>query len=157
MSLVKPVIYNDSGELERLQAGDTLDASVTNPEAISLTAGTGGVTIGNPVYLSAANTGTKAKADAAATSKVFAFAKETVAEGVSFNALIDGLVTLTTGQWDAIAGTTGGLAAGTDYFLDNATAGLITSTPPTTGYSLKVIRGVSTTIGLILKERVIKL
>ena len=38
----------------------------------------------------------------------------------------------TTAQWDAVAGTTGGLAFGANYFLSAGTAGLLTATAPTT-------------------------
>lgn len=43
----------------------------------------------------------------------------------------DGVVHLTTDQWDEITGGTGGLALGTTYYLATGpTSGLLTDTPP---------------------------
>lgn len=44
-----------------------------------------------------------------------------------------GLLTLETAQWDAIAGTSGGLAKDTLYYVSPTTAGHITSTAPSAG------------------------
>lgn len=41
-----------------------------------------------------------------------------------------GLVTLSTADWDAVAGTTGGLARGSFYYVSAATPGHLTSTKP---------------------------
>jgi hypothetical protein len=45
-----------------------------------------------------------------------------------------GSMAATTAQWDAVAGTSGGLAPNTTYWLSGTTAGAITSTAPTTGW-----------------------
>jgi len=56
-----------------------------------------------------------------------------------------GIVTLTTAQWDAIAGTSGGLQRGSVYYVDQSTAGALTSTTPTGGQT-------STQVGLALNS-----
>lgn len=57
---------------------------------------------------------------------------------------LSGLVDATTAQWDAVTGDTGGLVEGEVYYL-GTTAGSITSTPPTTGFVVKVGNAVSPT------------
>ena len=56
-----------------------------------------------------------------------------------------GKITLATGLWDAIAGTTGGLTAGQYYLLSNTTAGNLTSTEPTTNYRQTIIKAANST------------
>ena len=57
------------------------------------------------------------------------------------------IVTGTTAQWDAVAGTTGGLTANTMYFLSPSTPGNLTATAPSTvgQYVCPVGIGISTT------------
>lgn len=43
---------------------------------------------------------------------------------------VDGILTLTTGQWDTVLGTIGGLATGMNYFVGNS--GIISVNPPVT-------------------------
>jgi hypothetical protein len=57
-----------------------------------------------------------------------------------------GSMTATTAQWDAVAGTSGGLVANTTYWLSTATAGSITSTPPSTGWVQPVGIAASATV-----------
>jgi hypothetical protein len=46
-----------------------------------------------------------------------------------------GVVKLTTEQWDAVAGTSGGLSGGTLYYVSQASPGFLTDVAPTTGQS----------------------
>ncbi len=103
--------------------------------------------VGNVVYSSAAGTVKKAQANALATSRVMGLTLTATAAAGSATIKTGEVVTLTTGQWDAIAGTTGGLTFGTPYFLSAATAGLLTATAPsTTGQQwVQVGIGLSTT------------
>ncbi|HBE31531.1 MAG TPA: hypothetical protein DD990_09390 [Cyanobacteria bacterium UBA11368] len=50
----------------------------------------------------------------------------------------DGVISGTTGEWDAIASTTGGLIPGNYYFLNVSEAGKITSFPPNSGQLVKL-------------------
>ncbi len=120
----------------------------SNPTLTALTNGEASAFIvGNVVYSSAAGTVKKAKADALGTSWVCGLTLTATAAAGSATIQTGGVVTLTTGQWDAIAGTTGGLTFGTPYFLSAATAGLLTATAPsTTGQQwVQVGIGLSTT------------
>lgn len=114
------------------------------------------IVIGTPVYVSANDTVDKAKADAVGTVNVVGFVAEpSIASSASGGILMDGVLSATTGQWDAVAGTTGGLTKDVIYYLSTATAGQITSTPPTTGYTKELGIGVSTTeLKIDIKNRI---
>lgn len=156
MALRKPLVLVD-GKPQQLQAGDNLDATITSHEDITLTVGAGNWVIGVPVYMSAASTATTAKADAEATSTVIGLAIESATAAATGTVRLDGTLTLTTEQWDTICGTTGGLVYNTPYYLDNGTAGKLTGTAVTTGYSTQIIRGISATTAKIEITPVIKL
>jgi hypothetical protein len=50
-----------------------------------------------------------------------------------------GPLTLTTAEWDVVVtGQTGGLTAGTAYYVSTATAGKLTATKPTTAFTVRV-------------------
>jgi len=159
MAAKKPLALY-SGQLQQLQTGDTLDAEVSGKETVSLTnKNAGTITICQAVYIkSTADQCDLAQADAAGTSDVIGLvADATITADASGSIQTNGVVTATTGQWDAVAGTTGGLAAGTKYWLSAATAGNITATPPTSGYITYVGVGLSTTELLLEPDRAIKL
>lgn len=78
---------------------------------------------GSPVYSSATGAMNLAKADNATTAECIGLvpaAVLTAAQGLAQE--IDS-ITLTTAQWDAITGGSGGLTPGTRYVLSAATAG----------------------------------
>jgi hypothetical protein len=60
---------------------------------------------------------------------------------------VDGFLTATTGQWDAVTGQTGGLTPGALYYLSVATAGKLTLTATETvgEFVERVGKAVSTT------------
>jgi hypothetical protein len=68
-------------------------------------------------------------------------------------------VTATTGQWDAVTGGSGGLTPGVYYYVSAATAGLLTTTAPTTtGEVVKqAIWAISSTEGLIVHTNEVRL
>jgi hypothetical protein len=147
MALRKPLVII-SGQLQEIPAGDTLNASVAEIDIVQATNGeVGAIVIGTPVYVSAAGTVKKAAANAGGTRSVLGLVKDvSIAGAASGSIQTDGILTATTGQWDAVAGTTGGLVAGSIYYL-SATAGLLTSTAPVTGgqYVCEVGIAISTT------------
>lgn len=111
----------------------------------------GALIVGNAVYADAAGGVKKAQADAASTSRVIGLSQTATAAAGSATIQVSGVVTLTTGQWDALAGTTGGLTFNTIYWLSAATAGLITATAPdTTGQELMKIGIALSTTKLLL-------
>lgn len=146
----KPLVIGTDGRPQQLQAGDTLQATVTGGEQQNLTNNNAGaVVIGAPVYIIANDAFDKAQANASGTKEVVGLvaASPSIGTGASGAVQVAGILTLTTAQWDAICGTSGGLTANTTYFLDPATAGKLTSTVPTTvgQYVAEVGRSLSTT------------
>jgi hypothetical protein len=131
MAVRKPLVI-EAGQIEQLQAGDTLD--VTLVELQSLTnANAGTINIGQPVYISAASSVDLADAGAAATKEVIGLVFDTtILTTATGSILVEGVMTATTVQWDAVTGGTGGLTPGSIYYLDPGTPGLLTLTAPTT-------------------------
>lgn len=148
MAARKPLVLV-SGEIQQLQSGDYLNVPISGYQEAQLTNDEASpIVIGAPVYMDAANGVKKAKADASGTSTPIGLvADASITNGVSGTIALDGVLTATTGQWDTIAGTTGGLTFGTRYYLSAATAGLLTATAPsTTGqYVVEVGIAISTT------------
>lgn len=135
MAIKVPLVIGADGLPQQLQAADSINVasaqydsrSVTNSEASAA------IVIGAPVYAFAADGVKKAQANAKTTSKLAGLGLDaTIAAAGIGNIITAGILVATTAQWDAVAGTTGGLAFGTYYFLDAVTAGKMTSTVPTT-------------------------
>jgi hypothetical protein len=177
----KPIVL-ENGQLEQVQAGDGLDAGAfqvpaslgapnqvlavpasgtllqwVDPEVSDIPLvndNAGPIVIGAPVYVKADGNVDLAKADAQATADVLGLVKDiSIATTVAGNVLLDGVLTATTAQWDAVAGTTGGLVPGTVYFLSAATAGQLTATPPSTAgqFVVRVGKALSATqLNLVL-------
>lgn len=128
MAVKKPLVIT-AGQVQQLQAGDTLEHpglyNRTNNNASP-------ITICQAVYVDGAGTVDLAQADALSTSEVLGLVYDaSIAAAASGGILTDGKLTATTGQWDAVTGDVGGLTAGDRYYLDETTAGNITSTAPT--------------------------
>lgn len=144
MALLRPLVIVD-GQIRQLQSGDTpvgVDfAEMTNNNASP-------IVIGNAVYCDGAGTVDLAQANALGTAEILGFVKDTsIAAAVSGPIQTDGILEATTTQWDAVAGTTGGLTAGAVYFLDPSTAGFITETAPISAgqYVIRAGKAISTT------------
>lgn len=119
-------------------------ATLTNANASTMP-------IGSAVYSSASGAVNNARANAAGTSLVVGLATADILAAASGSVTTSGPVTATTAQWDAIAGTTGGLTFNTPYYLDPTTAAHITATPPSgTGqYVTRIGYAVSTTVLIV--------
>lgn len=141
MASQKPLVII-AGQIQQLPTGDTLAAAAQEVDVFAkLNANAGAIVIGTPVYASSATQVDKAGAAAAATSRVVGLMQSvSTGSGVSGFIQKDGVLTATTGQWDAVAGTTGGLAFGTLYYL-SGTAGLLTATAPTASGSYVLCMG----------------
>lgn len=124
-------------------ASNVLDGS----SVVSATNGEGAsIAIGKAVYISAGDTVRLANANAGSTKNVVGLVYDaSIASSATGSISTTGVVTATTGQWDAVTGQTGGLTAGSKYYLSNSTAGNLTTTPPTTGYIAPVGFALSTT------------
>lgn len=125
--------------------GSTVD--LTNDNA-------GSLVIGNAVYVKTDGDMDKAQANTAATTELLGLATETIVTTADGEVQADGFLTATTGEWDAVTGDTGGLTAGSIYYLDPSTAGRITETAPSTvgQYVVRVGQAISTTIMNIRTE-----
>ena len=133
------------GQIQQLQSGDSI-ANVEIPQFTNANAVA--IVIGTPVYSSANDNVDKAQANALATTDVIGLVADTsIAAGATGGIQLEGILTATTGQWDAVAGTTGGLTKNTIYYLSASTAGQLTATSPSTAgqYSASVGIAVSTT------------
>lgn len=132
MALKKPVVLNGT-QLGNIQPGDTLDPLYTAQQQSLTNGDVTAAVIGAPVYLSGVATFIKARANAAATSRVIGLSAATSIAAAAQGAVqFAGPLLATTAQWDAVTGQTGGLTVNAFYFLDPAAAGKITSTAPST-------------------------
>jgi len=156
MAIKKPLVITN-GQIEQLQAGDTLD----NPNAKTRTNNNAGaIVIGQPVYADSGTTVDLAQGDAQSTIRVSGLVADTsIANAASGSILVDGVLVATTGEWDAVTGEVGGLTAGANYFLSAATAGELTQTAPTTTgeFVVRVGHALSTTEMEIEVQQPIKL
>jgi len=127
MALKKPLVVT-AGQVEQLQSGD----SIEHPGLFNRTNGNAGtIVIGQAVYVDAPGSVDLAQADAAGTTVVLGLVFDsTIAAAASGGILTDGILTATTGEWDAVTGQTGGLTSGAQYWLDETTAGNLTTTAP---------------------------
>lgn len=142
MAKKKPLVLTN-GQIEQLQSGDQIDhrntVSRDNDNA-------GAITIGQPVYATSGTNVDLAQADAQGTIRVNGLVEDiSIAAAATGDIVVDGILTATTGQWDAVTGDVGGLTPGSNYFLDAATAGNLTKTAPSTGFVVRVGHALSDT------------
>lgn len=149
MAQRKPLVIGSDGRPEELPTSDSLDAAVNSKDVVSMVNGNAGsIVIGAPVYAkSTPGTVDLARANAAGTKNVLGLVADvSISAAASGNVQTDGILTATTTQWDAVTGQTGGLTPGTEYWLDAATAGKLTTTVPGSGnYLVRLGTALSTT------------
>ncbi len=117
-----------TGEVQELPLGDNLPSSadiLTRTTVSAFAAGQVG-------YVAGAGTVELARADAAGTSDAFAFALAAIGAASAGQFIANGVITLTTGEWDVVTGQVGGLTASAKYWLDPTTVGNMTTTAPST-------------------------
>jgi hypothetical protein len=160
MALKKPLVISN-GQIEQLQAGDTLDAPVSTSDAVQVQNGSASaIVIGTPVYVKAGGQADKAQANASGTVQVLGLCADvSAAAAANMNVQTDAILSATTTQWDAVAGGTGGLTPGAVYWLSAATAGKLTATAPTNAgeFVVRIGTAVSSTELEISIEAPIKL
>ncbi len=115
---------------------DSIVTQLTNSDSVTIVKC-------SPVY---ADSGFKrARANSSTTTKVIGLASEdTTATNVGGVQAI-GVLTATTGEWDAVTGDSGGLTPNTLYYLSETTAGKLKTTAPTTGYISPIGVAITTT------------
>lgn len=137
------LLYNNAGIL-----------GCTPGSVISLTnAGAPTAIPGSSVYVSGAGAFRLAVANGYSTAGVIGLSTASITSTISGPIAVNGPLTLTTLQWDAVVtGESGGLSIGALYFLDPSAPGNLTTTPPTTpGQLVTVIgRGISATQMLLM-------
>lgn len=148
MAVRKPLVLVN-GEIQQLQAGDTLSGPVAEVDLINLTnSDAAAAVLGEVFYIFGADSVKKAKADAAATAAAYYFAAAAISAGSTG-----------TFQSDGVLGGLTGLTAGATYYLSAATAGAITVTAPSVvgQYVVRLGKALSTTEFQIRIEREILL
>jgi hypothetical protein len=157
MRIVKPLVVSPTtGLKEQMQADDILGIPVTTTQLYPVTNGESATTLikGMAVYISGASTVKRGRANALATATIIGLLYDTtLAAGAAGYIQTDDIFIATTGEWDAVTGDTGGLVPNTNYFLDSASEGKITKTPPDTS----VVGNCNTYIGLALSATALDL
>jgi len=104
---------------------------------------------GMPVYISDSDFNNIYRATANATHEQTRVAGLVADESILIDnpgrIVCTGIIQLSTAQWDALTGDTGGLDGGRDYFLRGDGGMGLTLTPPTTGFIVKVGKALSPT------------
>lgn len=104
------------------------------------------IAICRAVYVSGANAVKLANANSSATTNVVGLVSaSSIASSATGAIAFAGVLTATTGQWDAVTGQSGGLTFGATYFLSNVTNGALTTTAPTSGHVVPVGIALGTT------------
>lgn len=146
----KPLVWGSDGRPEELTSSDSLDAVVAEKDMLTATNGNASsIVIGTPVYAtSTPGSVDKSRANASGTKLVLGLVADTsIASAASGSIQTDGILTATTGQWDAVTGQTGGLTPGAEYWLDAAVAGKLTTSVPGSGNYLTLVgTALSTTV-----------
>lgn len=159
MASRKPLVIID-GLVQQLPSGDTLNAPVTEVDVVSkVNDNASTLPPGTPVYVKSNGNADEAQANNIATVQVLGFYTASVLTTASGLVQTDGVLALSTGEWDAITGGSGGLDPGVVYYLDHDTAGLMTDTPTTDvgDFVVRLGKAISTTEFEISIEAPIKL
>lgn len=122
-------------------------------DAAASTAGTAFTKVNNdtvllqkcrPVQSSGIGMMARADANSASTSDIIGLVVDAeVAVGASGRVQTAGILTATTGEWDAVTEQAGGLTEGSVYYLNVAPSGRLTTIPPSTPGQYLVIVGVA--------------
>lgn len=161
MTARAPLVIGSDGLPQQLQSGDSVTVPVTTTQIRSVMNGeaSNALVIGAPAYASAADTVKRGQANAKSTAQLAGLGYDTsIAAAANGNIIQSGVLVATTAQWDAVAGTTGGLSFGTKYFLDPANPGKITSTVPSTVGQCVTLVGVAlstTELELLLRDPIL--
>lgn len=158
--VVTPGTYNSVtvDTYGRVTSGSTVSSAVEST-TLQLTNNQGStVAIGRAIYTDASNSFKLAQSNALATRKAGGLvAAGSINNGAAGDIVTSGVITATTGQWDAVTGQTGGLTPDAYYYLSGSQAGALTPTAPTTGWLVRVGKALSTTKMLVSFDAPIRL
>ena len=112
-----------------------------------------GFAVPDAVYINASGTFLKARADMASTGQCVGVVGAVI-DANTFVLVINGKVSAATGDWDTRTGGTGGLTAGTLYYLsDSFTGGFTTVAPSNVGNTVQtVLLAISAATALVLQQ-----
>jgi len=130
--MIKKPLVLAGGEIEQLQSSDSL-APVPNTLSLE-NGGTVDLSICTPVYITGADA--VDVADSGSLPNVIGITTGAIVVSTVGVIQTDGKLTATTAEWDARTGQTGGLTPGAAYYLGNW--GAVVSTPPTSGYLVRL-------------------
>jgi hypothetical protein len=140
--LVEVMLATDTNMAVSSPTGTDVDSAnmsfFTNNEPATMAAG-------SVVYSDGTDSVRKAVANVDAMSLVVGMASADIFTRTKGYIVTMNEVVLTTSQWDQITGRSGGLVAGSKYYLSNSVAGMITQSLPTSGYIVMVGKAVSPT------------
>lgn len=138
MSVKIPLVLATDGRPEQLQSGDSVASSGAATDSMTPASN---MAIGQVVYCSGAAAATKARANGSPQTFAVGLCQAALTSGIAGNVQLNGVLSLTTSQWDAITGQSGGLTSGATYYLDPTTAGMMTPTCPTAAGQYVCITG----------------
>jgi hypothetical protein len=155
-SVDRAPFFQDYDQLvEELKA---TQAELDKSKFLSLPNGAGAdLVVGTPVYALANGTGAaKADCNGSVPARDVLGLVSTGDLSVGHNGTVvvqlEGEITLTTAQWDAVAGTSGGLAANKAYYLSGPAGDLVLTRPATTGDNIiTMIIAISATKAKIIR------
>lgn len=119
----------------------------------------GSIVIGTPVYVKSNGNVDKARANALSTCTTLGIVESTsIGAGASGSIRFGGIITATTGQWDAVTGGSGGLTPGSYYYVGTSAGVLTTTAPSSAGEVVKeALFAISTTEAVIVQTYAILL
>ena len=111
-----------------------------------------GLAAGEPVYLNGANWAKAGSAEGAGNglSKLATGVVAAVPDADSLHVCTHGLLELATADWDAVKGGSGGLSAGSIYWLSTTDGDLVVDKPPFPNWPQAVVVALSSTLGFVL-------
>ena len=137
MASRKPLVIGPSGNIEQLQAGDNVEVGAAKQIFTATNTNAGAITLGQPVYISSADSVDKASASTGSTAAAIGLVMDaSVASAAVAVIITDGVID--NSDWTAVIGSAT-LTAGAKYFL-STTAGLLTTIAPSaTGEYITVV------------------
>ena len=135
------------GQVQQNQLGDYVADVIERLNGSGTTA-----VIGNPIYAHSAVDARRAFATGIATAKVIGICVSTsVANGSAMLIQTSGVVQATTTQWDTVTGDSGGLTAGSYYYLGTSVGSLTKTAPQTLGQVVAQVGKALSTTELLLE------
>lgn len=141
MSEKRPIVLGGDGLLRQLQPGETTPGAY-GPNRYEQTA-VGDLEAGTPLYSAAGDQVTAAFSVDSSQSLTVGLAVAGALDTEPVTVQSDGILELSTGDWDARTGAAGGLASASPYWLSETTQGQLQAVPPTASGTYLVQVGIA--------------